>query len=232
MDRKVTAIIAAAGNGTRMGSAVKKQYLTINDKPILYYTLEKFYSIDEIDEIIVVSDTDNINFVDNEIIQNNKFQDKVKVVAGGKTRTLSVYEGLKAADKDTDIIIIHDGVRPFIDKENIIKCINTAINKKAVILCSKTIDTIKISDNNVVVKTLDRAVLWNAETPQCFEYNLIMDCIVKAVDTGIVFTDEASILEYYGVEVHIMENKKLNLKVTNKSDLEIANYLFNNRSLI
>lgn len=232
MGKKVTAIIAAAGSGTRMNTDVKKQYMMINNKPILFYTLEKFYLIDEIDEIIVVSDLDSIKFVEKEIIEKNKFQDKARVVEGGNTRTLSVYNGLKAISAKTEYIIIHDGARPFIDKENIMQCLNMGIERKAAILCTKTTDTIKVSNNNIIEKTLDRASLWNAETPQCFEYNLIMDCFSKAIKTGLVFTDEASILEYYGIDVYIVENKKNNLKITNKIDLEIANYLFSQWRII
>ncbi|HAE42313.1 MAG TPA: 2-C-methyl-D-erythritol 4-phosphate cytidylyltransferase [Clostridiales bacterium] len=232
MDRNISVLIAAAGSGNRMGLNTKKQYLMLMDKPILQHTIEKFYSLDVVKKIIVIIDYDGTDYVNKEIIDKNNFNSKVSIVTGGATRMLSVYNGLLNLDLDTQQVVIHDGVRPFIAESVILNAISMCNEKKAVVVCSKTVDTIKIVRNNTVVETLDRKVLWNAETPQCFEYNLLMSCMERALKTDISFTDESSILEYFGYKVHICDNKDINIKITSRKDLEYAEYLIRKRGLI
>jgi 2-C-methyl-D-erythritol 4-phosphate cytidylyltransferase len=232
MKKKIIAIIPAAGSGLRMGLNKKKQYLEINGKPLLFYTVRKFYSLDYIDKIIIVADRENIDFVSKSIILENNFQNKVIVICGGNTRTQSVNFGLNAVDLDTDIVLIHDGVRPFVSSEIIRKVIDKTIDKGAAIVCTKTVDTIKCVRNKIIQKTVDRKMLYNAQTPQGFEYKLIKECMGKAMKTDILFTDESSILEYFGYEVHMVESKEINIKITNKQDFEYAEYLASKRGIL
>ncbi|MDP3387687.1 MAG: 2-C-methyl-D-erythritol 4-phosphate cytidylyltransferase [Eubacteriales bacterium] len=232
MDRNISVIIAAAGSGNRMGTDTKKQYLMLMDKPIIQHTIEKFYKIDEIQKIIVISDRDGIDFVRKEIIEKENMSAKVVAVTGGSTRTASVHNGLMSLDPSTEYVLIHDGVRPFISTSVIFDAIQMCIEKKAVVVCSKTVDTIKIVRNNEIVQTMDRKVLWNAETPQCFDYNLLMSCMEKALRTENTFTDESSILEYFGHKVHVCENNDINIKITSRKDLEYAEYLVKKRGAV
>ncbi len=232
MGKNISVIIAAAGSGNRMGINIKKQYLMLMDKPIIQHTIEKFYKIDEVQKIIVISDREGIDFVRKEIIKKGKMTAKVIAVIGGSTRTASVHNGLMSLDPNTEYVLIHDGVRPFISSEVIVDAIQMCIEKKAVVVCSKTVDTIKIVRNNEVIQTMDRKLLWNAETPQCFEYNLLMSCMEKALRTENSFTDESSILEYFGQKVYVCENNDINLKITNRKDLEYAEYLVTKRGMI
>jgi 2-C-methyl-D-erythritol 4-phosphate cytidylyltransferase len=222
---KIAVVIASAGSGTRISSDVKKQYMLLGNKPILYHTIKKFDEIEDIDSITVVCDTEGIEFVEKEIIEKYAFKKTVTTVKGGATRTESVLRGLESLESDTTYVLIHDGVRPFIKGVVIKEAIMQTMSGKSVVVCSKTIDTIKIVEAGKIIKTLDRKVLWNAETPQCFNYGLILEMVGEAVDLDVQFTDEASILEYFGFDVHIVENSHSNLKITMPKDLVYGEYL-------
>lgn len=224
--KKIATLIAAAGSGTRMSAGVKKQYMMLDNKPILYHTIKKFDEIEDVCSITVVCDAEGMEFAEKEIIEKNPFNKTVNVVEGGATRTESVMKGLESLGSDTDYVLIHDGVRPFINGNVIREAIKEILSGKSVVVCSKTVDTIKVAEEGKIIKTLDRSVLWNAETPQCFKYGLILEKIKDAVDLEEEFTDEASILEYFGLDVHIVENTHPNIKITMPKDLVYGEYLF------
>lgn len=223
--KKIAAVIAAAGSGTRMSADVKKQYMLLGDKPVLYHTIKKFDSIDDICSISVVCDFAGMDFVEKEILGKNCFKKSVKVVEGGASRTESVIKGLLSLDADTDFVLIHDGVRPFINREVIKAAIKQTVLGRSVVVCSKTVDTIKVAEKGKIIETLDRSVLWNAETPQCFKYGLILEKMKEAMELTEQFTDEASILEYFGLDVYILENSHPNIKITMPKDLVYGEYL-------
>ena len=222
---KTAVVIAAAGSGTRMSSHVKKQYLLLEGKPIIYHTIKKFDEIEEISNITIVCDSQGMDYVNENIIGKYSFKKPVNLVEGGATRTESVLNGLESLDCDTDYVLIHDGVRPFIRCHVIREAMKQVLSGKSVVVCSKTVDTIKVAEDGKVVKTLDRSVLWNAETPQCFAYRLILDKVKEAIGLNEQFTDEASILEYFGLDVHIVENIHPNIKITMPKDLVYGQYL-------
>lgn len=222
-DKRVAAIIVAAGKGTRMGSEIPKQYLTIAGKTILDTTLYKFDKSNDVDEIILVINKEDIDFVKDEIAP---FYDKIShLVAGGQTRTESVYQGLKKAGK-SDIVLIHDGVRPFVSYNLINTCIENAALYQACIPVLDLVDTIKeVSEDGLVVKTLKREKLKAVQTPQAFDYNILRECYERAMTEDAVFTDDASILEYYGYKVKTIEGLAKNIKITSPLDLRIAEIL-------
>ncbi len=222
---KIAVVIASAGSGKRLSSDVKKQYMLLGNKPILYHTIKKFDEIENVDSITVVCDAEGIEFVEKEIIEKYAFKKTVNTVKGGATRTESVLRGLESLKSDTKYVLIHDGVRPFIKGAVIKEAIRQTLSGKSIVVCSKTVDTIKVAEEGKIVKTLDRSVLWNAETPQCFNYGLILEMVGEAVDLDVQFTDEASILEYFGFDVHIVENSHSNLKITMPKDLVYGEYL-------
>lgn len=222
-ENRVAAIIVAAGKGTRMGSEMPKQYMTIAGKTILDTTLYKFEKSNDIDEIILVINKDDIEFVKDEI---SPFYEKIShVVAGGKTRTESVYQGIKKV-RNCNIVLIHDGVRPFVSYNLINTCIENAINHKACIPVIDLVDTIKeVSEDSIVTKTLDRKKLKAVQTPQAFDFSILRECYENAMTEDVEFTDDASIVEYYGYKVKTIEGLSKNMKITTPLDYRMAEIL-------
>jgi 2-C-methyl-D-erythritol 4-phosphate cytidylyltransferase len=219
--KHVAAIIVAAGKGTRMGSEMPKQFMTIAGKTILDTTLYKFEKSNDVDDIILVINKDDMEFIKCEIAP---FYDKIThVVPGGKTRTESVYQGLKKVRNNCDIVLIHDGVRPFVSYNLISSCIENALIHKACIPVIDVADTIKeVSQDGMVVKTFDRKKLKAVQTPQAFDYNVIRECYENAMTEDALFTDDASIAEYYGYKVKTIEGLSKNIKITTPLDLRMA----------
>ena len=225
-DKFCSAIIVAAGQGRRMGTKVSKQFLEFEGKPILAYTLKKFQDCKEIDEIIIVTNEENIDYCKLNIVDRYSF-DKVKdIVAGGSERQFSVYNGIMQVSKSSDIVLIHDGVRPFVKIENILDTIKGAIDNRACILGVKAKDTIKITNkNNIIINTPNRDDLWHIQTPQAFEYKLIKESYESALKDGIYVTDDAMIVERLGIDVMIAEGSYDNIKITTMEDLILCNAL-------
>lgn len=223
MNENVTAIIVAAGKGTRMGSEIPKQYMTIAGKTILDTTLYKFEKNNFIDEIILVVNKEDIDYVKANIACD--YKKIIKVLNGGKTRTESVYEGIKMVAENCKVLLIHDGVRPFVSYNLINTCVENAYNYKACIPAIDVVDTIKEVSDGFVEKTLDRTILKSVQTPQAFDYALIRECYGLAINEKINFTDDASIVEYYGYKVKIIDGLTRNIKITTPLDLRIAEIL-------
>lgn len=223
-DKHVSAIIVAAGKGTRMGTELPKQYMSIAGKTILDTTLYKFEKSNEVDEIIVIVNKDDMDYVMSDIAVN---YDKITIVkAGGSTRTESVFEGIKALSNKCDIVLIHDGVRPFVSYNLISNCVEGAYNYEACIPVTDVVETIKeVSQEGMVINTLNRDALKAVQTPQSFDYALIRDCYIKAVTEEVSFTDDASIVEYYGHKVKTIDGLYRNIKITTPLDLRIAEIL-------
>ncbi|MCK9217492.1 MAG: 2-C-methyl-D-erythritol 4-phosphate cytidylyltransferase [Firmicutes bacterium] len=218
-----TGIILAAGKGSRMKAGINKQYLNLNGRPLLSYSLEVFFTCIGIDEIIlVISRSDNEIFYD-KILNDFHMNKPLKVVFGGDERQESVRKGLKEADKNTDIIIIHDGARPFITTEMIETCIKEASKYGASSLGVPVKETIKITDNeNFVINTPDREKLWITQTPQAFKHNLIVQAHKHAHEQGKKATDDAMLVEYLNHSVKMVVGDYCNIKITTAEDLVIA----------
>ena len=189
----------------------------LNGKPVILYSVELFNSLEFIDEIVISSNETLIPlFV--EMFSNFK---KVKIVKGGDTRQKSVFNGLKACD-NPDYVLIHDAARPFVTRDVIINCLNKAKETGASIVAVKTIDTIKIVDENgIITSTPDRATLWNAQTPQIFRYDLILSLHEKYSDLN--FTDDSLLFEKAGLPVAISQGDYSNIKITTIQDVEKIN---------
>lgn len=219
---RVCAIIAAAGKGSRMGAGINKQFIHIEDKPILYYSLTAFASCDEIDDIIISAHKDEVDYIKENIVAKYKIEKVLNVVPGGKERQESVLNALMAA-KGCDIVLIHDGARPFVTHD-IIKDGITYAKEFGACACGVTPkDTIKKrSSEGFSQGTLNRAELYNVQTPQCFKYDLIMDCHQKAAKQCIKFTDDTAVVEAYGYKVYLYEGSYSNIKITTPEDLILA----------
>lgn len=208
-------IITAGGNSTRFGNT-NKLLEKINSKEVIRHTVEAFLNIHEIDEIVICSNSIIMKDLEN-IFKNEK---KINIIEGGKTRQQSVFNGLLTLD-NCDFVLIHDGARPMITTDVIKKAVKMVQQKKALTVATKTIDTIKQVDKDLkIIKTIDRSSLYNTQTPQVFDYNLIKQAHEKL--QGNDFTDDAGMLEYLGHDVYILEGDSKNIKITTQSDIDIA----------
>lgn len=220
----ISAIIVAGGKGKRMGTNISKQFIIVNDKPILYYTLTKFLKCKAIDNIILVLPKDEIEYCEKEILEKYSLNVN-KVVEGGKERQESVYNGLKAC-ADSDIVLIHDGARPFVSEKIINDGIRYAQEYGAAAPGVMPKDTIKVKDSDgFSIQTPNRKELVAVQTPQAFSWSTIMECHEKIKQAEIVVTDDTMVVEMYGHKVYLYEGDYNNIKVTTQEDLIIAEYL-------
>lgn len=225
---KISAIIPAAGQGTRMGSSIPKQFLLLQGKPILHHTLKAFESSGAVDSITLVVPENDFDAARKE--WSKDYQIVKNIVVGGKERQDSVYNGFKAIDSDTDVVLIHDGVRPFVDGDMIQRAIEAAQRYGAAITAIPVSDTIKQSDDEgFVARTVDRNGLWRIQTPQAFRYAVLNEAFQKAVKDSYYGTDEGSLLEYAGKKIKIIEGSEMNIKITRKEDLILGEAILNSR---
>ena len=217
-----TAVIVAAGKGRRMGTEISKQFLPLGGKEILAHSVEKFEKAEKIRDIVLVTGEDSLQDV-REMAQEYGWKKIVSVVAGGKERQDSVWNGLQAVSDDTDIVLIHDGVRPFVTEDILNHSIETAVEMGGCVAGVPAKDTIKVCNGeNVAVATPDRSTLWQIQTPQTFRKDLIMQAYQKAKVEGFVGTDDASLAEYCGCPVKVIMGSYRNIKITTKEDLLIG----------
>lgn len=238
---KTTAIVLAAGQGKRMGADVAKQYLLLHGKPVLYYTLKNFED-SVVDEIVLVTGKDQIEYCKKEIVEPYGFQKVTKIVAGGRQRYHSVALGLAAiAQNDTVIsdkqddkknyVLIHDGARPFATPEIIQRGIDAVQTYGACVVGMPVKDTIKLADaEGFAADTPKRERVWQVQTPQIFELSFIKAAYDKLIaqeaellQQGIVVTDDAMVLELFSEKrVKLIEGSYENIKITTPEDLKIA----------
>ena len=226
------AVIVSAGKGVRFMNGQKKQFYFLEDKPVLAHTLDKFETCPLIRSILLVVGQEDMDYCLREVIEKYKFNKVSQIVPGGKRRQESVKNGVDALPKDTDIVVIHDGVRPFVTKPLIEDSIHSAIRHGAVILGVPVKDTTKMSNSDgTVLKTLDRETLWQIQTPQTFQVKVIKEAYYRATEDGVVGTDDASLVERLGVKVHILPGSYTNIKITTSEDLLLANLFLKMNSL-
>ena len=212
MDFKINAIIPAGGTSSRFGNK-NKLLEKINGKEVIKYTVLAFEN-SNVDEIIICA---NVSIIEElqEILKDCR---KVKIIEGGETRQASVFNGLKASECDYDLI--HDAARPMITTDLVNQTIEMVKDKNALTVATKTIDTIKEVEDGKITRTIDRAKLYNTQTPQAFKYELIKDAHTKLY--GKNFTDDAGMLEELGETVYILNGSYKNIKITTQNDIDIA----------
>ena len=221
---KSTAIVLAAGQGKRMNSKVQKQFLLIKGKPVLYYSMSCFQNSREIEEIIVVTGNDSINFCKQEIIEAYGFSKVKAVIAGGRERYDSVYAGLCACE-DSDYVFIHDGARPFLTEDMIRRGKEAVLASGACVIGMPSKDTIKIADENgMVASTPSRSLVWNIQTPQIFSYTAIREAYERARQQNMAdITDDAMVMERFGnMKIKLVEGSYENIKITTPEDILVA----------
>lgn len=231
MFNKVAVIIPAAGVGKRMRNDVSKQYIEIEGKPILAYTINQFQLSNNIDEIILVVGEDEIGYAEKYIKNRYGFSKITQIIKGGKERQDSVYEGLKCLDDSIDIVLVHDAVRPMISIEAIDLIIESTKKFEACIYGVKVKDTIKIiNENENVVTTPNRNYLISVQTPQAFKRSLLLKAYQKGIEEGFFATDDSMLVEAFtNVGVKVLEGSYDNIKITTPEDLQIIKQLINLR---
>lgn len=220
-------VIVSAGRGSRMKADINKQFLKLKRKEVIAHTIDKFYNNKNIDEIVVVVKEDEADFFRRNIIDKYGYKN-IKIAFGGKERQDSVFNGLKAVNERCDIVLIHDGARPFVTDEIIKNSIECAKKNKCVIVGVPVKDTIKIiNKDNEVCDTPNRSTLWSIQTPQVFEYLSIIKAHKIAKEKSYYGTDDSMLMEYLGYNVKVIEGSYNNIKITTPEDLKIGEEILN-----
>lgn len=227
---KTTAIVLAAGQGKRMGSDVAKQFLLLDGKPVLYYSLKNFEE-SLVDDVILVTGDGMQDYCRENIVKKYGFQKVRSIVTGGKERYHSVAYGLRVVESDCDYVLIHDGARPFANPSIIERGMEAVVKYGACVVGMPVKDTIKISDENGFCEsTPNRNRVWLIQTPQIFSYPLIHGAYEKLLqeekrllEKGVAITDDAMVAELFtDHKVKFVEGSYQNIKLTTPEDLEIA----------
>ena len=225
---KVTVILPAAGLGTRMGRSApekggtsRKQFMLLDGAPILLHTIRKFATSPAVTEIVVALRAEDIDWV-RELLASESFAKPVRLVEGGDARQQSVENALNTLGLDTELVAVHDAVRPFIEHSVLDKVFAEAAETGAAIVGIVPVDTVKQVHLNKVRATIPRERLMLAQTPQVFRYALLRRAFDKAREDGFIGTDESSLVERLDVDVHVVSGSDRNIKITRPSDMELA----------
>ena len=221
-------VIVAAGTGSRMKKDINKQFIKLKNKEIVAHTIEKFYNSENIDDIVVVIREDEEEYFNKNIKEKYGFTN-IKVAHGGNERQDSVFNGIKMLKKECDVVLIHDGARPFVTDDIIKRSINKANEHNAIVVGVKVKDTIKVvSDNGNILDTPNRSYLWAVQTPQVFKYDIITKAYEDAYNNNYYGTDDAMLVERIGYNVKMIEGSYNNIKITTQEDLEFGEQILKN----
>lgn len=233
----VVALIPAAGQGKRMGNQVNKQFLCLAGLPILVHTLTVFERHPRIDAIVLVCREEEQDFCRKEIVEKFNLKKVVAVVAGGDERQQSVYNGLQALPPDTELVVVHDGARPFVSAEVIDRTLEGAFEALERGACAAAIAAVPVKDTikeagpgGVVAGTPDRTRLWQVQTPQVFAAGLLREAHDQARRDGFAGTDDGALVEHLGRPVQLVPGTYENIKITTAEDLAIGEAILKRRS--
>jgi 2-C-methyl-D-erythritol 4-phosphate cytidylyltransferase len=220
---KVLVIVPAAGEGKRLGGSVKKQFLVLRDKPIIAHTLQRFEHCSDVDEVAVAVPEQQISEMES-IVSRYRLHKVSMVTVGGERRQDSVYNALRRLTiNPSDIVMVHDGVRPFIESKRVSHLVRACKEHEAAVLAVQPKDTIRRSRGGEFFdQTLDRNALWLVQTPQAFRGSLLMKAFKKAKEDKFYGTDEAVLVERIGVKAKIVEGSYDNIKITTQEDIELG----------
>lgn len=232
-DKVFTAIVLAAGKGSRMHSDIPKQYMKLHGKEVIYYSLRAFQE-SNVDNVILVTRQEDISFCKNDIVDKYGFTKVRNVIAGGDERYWSVMKGLESA-AGTDYVLIHDGARPFISQEMIRNSMEEVVKCGACTLGVPAKDTIKVVDkDNYGIDTPDRRTLWQVQTPQSFSYNELLKAYEKMkLDNSSAITDDTMIMEIYmNKKSKLIMGDYRNIKITTPEDIFILEIFLKNENYL
>ncbi len=217
---RVVALLPSAGQGKRIGKGARKPFLTLGSRPILAETIERIHSVSHITEIIPILQERDMEHCLEGIVEKYGFHKIKRIAPGGHERQDSVYNGLKLISPAADLVLIHDGVRPFITGDLIEDVIRAAFENDGAVLAVPVKDTMKEADRRGVVKrTLQRDNLWSIQTPQVFHYDFILEAYERAYRDNFYSTDDASLVERIGGNVKVIMGSYYNIKITTPEDL-------------
>lgn len=219
----IAAIIVAAGNSTRAGG-VRKQFLELEGVPVLVRSVGKFQNTPEIDEILVVAKSEDIQIVE-KMLSDYRMDKVKKVVAGGETRQQSVFNGLASVSPGAGLVAVHDAARPFVAVADIQKVLRDAGQYRAATLGVPVKDTIKVVRGGTVEETPDRSLLYSTQTPQVFDAALYREAAASAQEAGEDLTDDCQLVERLGVRVHMTTGSYENIKITTPDDIRLSRAL-------
>lgn len=209
-----------------MVNSIKKPYLKLAQKPILAHTIQRFEENTVVDAVFVVVNKDDFDDCRTNVLEPYTFTKVQELVAGGETRQMSVYNGLRALPADVDFVVVHDGVRPFVTDKTISDCLTAADEWGAAVAAVPVKDTIKIADENAfIVETPVRERLWAVQTPQVFRKSLLQEAHQIAQTKQLTATDDAALVEQLGFHVKLVMGSYANLKITTPEDLRVAEVL-------
>jgi 2-C-methyl-D-erythritol 4-phosphate cytidylyltransferase len=225
---RIAAILPAAGFGTRMGTEMPKQFLELEGEPIFIHTLRRIASSPLVTDIIVATRADVVGTLE-ERVRGEKFKQPVRVVRGGDSRQESVAQALREVSDDTEIVLVHDAVRPFVTREQIARVIEEARRCQAAILGIPAMDTVKEvkraslpEDVALITGTIPRERVVLAQTPQAFSTKLLKEAFARAQADGVTASDEAGLVERLGRDVHVVLGSESNIKITRPADMDLA----------
>lgn len=218
----IAAIIAAAGSSSRMGAGIDKQFVPVGGKPLLWHSLRQFAELPGVRQILVTVSAANADRVA-QLVKATVGDIPWQVVRGGSERQFSVLNALRQLEPSVDIVLVHDGARPFAEPAAIRQSVETAVRFGAAVVAVPVKDTIKVADETLTVKqTLDRSTLWQIQTPQTFRRELLLAAHERAATAGVVATDDAALVEWAGGTVRLVRGSYHNFKVTTPEDLVLA----------
>ena len=227
---RIAAILPAAGLGTRMGAETPKQFLELDGVPIVILSLRSIASCELVTDIIVATRGDGVARLE-ERIRQETFKQSVRVVRGGDSRQDSVAQALQLVSSDTEIVLVHDAVRPFVTREQITRVIEEARKCRAAILGIPAMDTVKEvkraslpEDVALITATIPRERIVLAQTPQAFDTKLLKEAFARAQADGVNASDEAGLIERLGYDVHVVLGSERNMKITKPADMELARF--------
>ncbi len=225
-EHRVAALIAAAGSGQRMGGPIPKPYLSLGGREILARTLEVFETCAAVHQVWVIASADQQAHCRQGIVERYGFGKVQGVVAGGDERQASVWRGLQQLGSEVDLVVIHDGVRPFVSHTMIENALACAVQHGAAIVAVPLKDTIKrVTQLGRVEATVPREHLWRVQTPQAFRRPLLYRAFEHAWQQRLVATDEAGLIEAYGHPVYVVQGSEQNVKITTPDDLAMCERL-------
>jgi 2-C-methyl-D-erythritol 4-phosphate cytidylyltransferase len=228
----VAALIPAAGAGHRIGGGIEKQFLPLGTKLLLAHTLARFEATPTIAQIIVIVPPGREAFCRTEVVKAEGFRKISHIIAGAETRQGSVAAGFQYIGEEVDIVVVHDGARPFVTPSLIQAAIDMAAAVGSAVIAVPESDTLKrVAANHIIVETLDRRQLWRAQTPQAFRRQILQEALLHAARFHAEATDEASLVESLHYPVQIIPGSTWNFKVTSPDDLILAEFLLTRGSL-
>ena len=228
MSKSVVAVVPAAGLGTRMGGATRKQYQTLGGLPLLAFSLQVLQRTESIREIILSVPQQDLDYCWNEIVKTFGLSKVSEIVAGGARRQDSVRNGLMAISDPPELVLVHDGVRPFLQNDFVEQSITCAADTGAAVVAMPIHDTVKrVNEQRVIQETLNREGLWQIQTPQVFRYDWLLKGHQRAQEEHWEVTDDAALIERIGYPVSVVEGSCFNIKITRPDDLIFGEAILN-----